>query len=294
MNELDLINNRRETKLTYKLWLKDWKKRHCERCLIRPLTPTSCYLCFQKRQIGFRCAFFPNFIYHSEVKVCSGLYDTGSCFCNNCQELIRKWLKERKCSCEFSLGGYSDNHSIHYYRSTINGLVKPLFKGSKLWINLACRSCEKTIQTFKLNCSCYLEQKKHQHLYSKKRCLNCVVGLFVRELSKKELRKKYKNYCQSWQERAEVEAEISIKKQYQYDGVNYWAECSFCEGEIRGKQKDKEPLSRNKVSFWTGKEIDGRIICNDCLRKKEQVKLLGGLSKIKKQMLYNYRLRGIV
>jgi len=48
-----------------------------------------------------------------------------------------------------------------------------------------------------------------------------VVGLFVRELSKKELRKKYKNYCQSWQERAEVEAEISIKKQYQYDGVNY-------------------------------------------------------------------------
>jgi hypothetical protein len=152
----------------------------------------------------------------------------------------------------------------------------------------------KLIQTFKLNCSCYLEQKEHQHSYSREKCLNCAVGYYVRPLSEADLRKKYKDYCQNWQAKAEIQAQISIKKQYKYDGESYWAECSFCSNEIRGKQKDKEPLSRNKVSFWSGNETDQRIICNSCLREKERIKLLGELGKTKRQMLYNYRTRGII
>jgi len=76
-----------------------------------------------------------------------------------------------------------------------------------------------------------------------------VVGDYIRPLSETDLQSKYKNYCQDWQEKKKIQAQISIKKQYKYDGDNFWAECSFCAGEIRGKQKDKEALSRNKVSF---------------------------------------------
>jgi hypothetical protein len=215
-------------------------------------------------------------------------------FWANCQELVKKWLKKRNCSCQFSLAGYSDHHPIHNYRSTINGLVKPLFKGSKLWIKLVCRSCEKVIQTFKLGCACYLKQKEHQHKYSAEKCLSCVLGDYTRPLSEWDLKKKYREYCQNWQAWAEVQAQISLKKQYKYDGVNYWAECSFCQGWIKGQQKDKEPLSRNKVSFWTEKEIDERIICNSCLRENKKVIKTLNIQGVKRQMLYNYRLRRII
>ena len=173
-------------------------------------------------------------------------------------------------------------------------MIKPFFKGSKLWIKLVCRSCEKLIKTFKLNCSCYLEQKKHSHWYSSQKCLNCVIGLYARPLSEGDLKKQYKQYCQVWQERKEIEAGISIKRSYQYDGISYWAECSFCSNIIKGKQKDKEPLSRNKVSFWTEKESDGRIICNACLRGNKKVIKELNIKGTKRQMLYNYRLRNII
>jgi hypothetical protein len=52
-------------------------------------------------------------------------------------------------------------------------------------------------------------------------------------------------------------------------GLIIWAECSFCKGEIRGKVKDKEPLSRNKVSFWSRDEKDQRIIW-DMFQQKEE------------------------
>ncbi|CAG8597724.1 8136_t:CDS:2 [Diversispora eburnea] len=61
-----------------------------------------------------------------------------------------------------------------------------------------------------------------------------------------EYQEKYQQYCQNWQERTEIQAQISIRQQYKYDGESYWAKCSFCPNEIRGKKKDKEPLSRNK------------------------------------------------
>lgn len=295
MNSNNLINSTINKKLSYELWLEEYKKRYCRECLIGVPAPESCYVCHQKRKIGFNCARCSHFVYYSETpsKTCTGLYETGSCFCSNCQELIRKWLKERKCACEFSLTGYSAGHSIHAYSSTINGLVKTFFKGSKLWVKLVCRSCEKVIQSFGLGCYCYLKQKEHSHLYSKQRCLNCVIGDYVRPLSEWDLKEKYQEYCQEWQVKEEIQAQISIKKQYKYDGVSYWAECSFCKGEIRGKVKDKGSLSRNKVSFWTGNEADRRVICNSCLRDKKVVKELV-IKGVKRQILYNYRGRGII
>ncbi len=204
INELTPINPKYNLKLTYELWLTDWKKKHCERCLISVPTPANCYLCYQERKIGFRCSRCSHFIYYSETQnvaggqnqVCGGSYDTGACFCADCQGLIKKWLEERNCLCEFSLAGYSVGHSIHNYRSTIQGLVKPLFKGRKLWIKLFCRSCGKVIQSFKLNCSCYLQQKEHQHKYSAKRCLSCATGAYIQPLSIGDLQKKYQKYCQ--------------------------------------------------------------------------------------------------
>ena len=300
-NRNNLISSNNKEKLTYELWLKNWKERHCQQCLIGVLTPDSCYICYQQSKTGFCCGVCAKFIYYSEGKICGGLYDTGSCFCANCQGLIKKHLESksntsqrRKCSCEFSLAGYSSGHSIHQYYSTINGLIKPFFKGSKLWIKLVCRSCEKVIQTFKLGCACHLEQKKHSHLFNSRECLNCVIGLYTRPLSEGDLKVKYKDYCQTWQIHAEIQAERTIKKSYKYDGMSYWAECSFCAGEIRGKQKDKEPLSRNRVSFWTGEEKDGRIICNACLRGNKKVVRGLNIRGTKRQMLYNYRLRGII
>lgn len=289
-----MYNSSDKQKLTYELWLKEWKKRYCKECLSGVPNPQSCYLCYQERKIGFNCAKCSHFIYYSEAQICTGLYETGTCFCTNCQKMIKKALESKNCDCEYSLTGYSTGHSIHSYSSAINGLVKSFFRGSKLWIKLVCRSCEKIIQTFKLGCDCYLKQKKHSHLYSGQRCLNCAIGGYIRPLSEWDLRKKYQEYCQLWQEKTEIQAQISIKKQYKYDGEGYWAECSFCGGEIKGKVKDKEPLSRNKVGFWTENLADERVVCNTCLRKKELVKLMGELSKIKKQMLYNYRGRGIV
>ena len=221
VNRNNLINSNNKEKLTYELWLKNWKERHCQQCLIGVLTPDSCYLCYQQSKSGFRCGVCAKFIYYSEEKICGGLYDTGSCFCAGCQKLIKKHLGSRNCTCEFSLAGYSVGHSIHHYRLTIQGLVKPFFKGSKLWIKLVCRSCEKLIKTFKLNCSCYLEQKKHSHLFSSRECLNCAVGVYVRPLSEGDLKKQYKQYCQIWQERKEIEAVISIKRSYKYDGISY-------------------------------------------------------------------------
>lgn len=264
-------------------------------------TPESCYLCYREIKIGFSCAKCSHFIYYSETRsvaggqrqICTGLYETGTCFCDTCQELIKKWLGSRKCVCEFSLAGYSTGHSIHNYRLTINGLVKPFFKGSKLWVKLVCRSCEKVIKSFGLGCDCYLKQKEHSHLYSRERCLSCRVGDYVRPLSEWDLKEKYQQYCQDWQLKAEIQAQISIKNQYKYDGVNYWAECSFCANEIRGKVKDKGGLSRNKASFWTENLSDKRIICNGCLRNKKVVKELG-IKEVKRQMLYNYRGRGII
>lgn len=255
--------------------MEEWKKRHCKECLSDVPTPESCYICHQERKSGFNCAKCLHFTYYSDNQICTGFYETGTCFCVKYQGMIKKALENKNCDCEFSLIGYSVGHSIHN-----NGLVKPFFRGSKLCIKLVCRSCEKIIQTFKLNCSCHLEQKKHQHLYSRERCLNCATGDYVRLLSKADLEQKYQTHCQNWQEKTEIQAQISIKKQYKYDGASYWAGCSFCEGEIRGKVKDKEPLSRNKVSFWTENESDRRIICNTCLRKKEVVKLMGELDAV--------------
>jgi hypothetical protein len=292
-NKNNLINSTSKEKLTYELWLKEYRKKHCETCLIGVPNPHSCYVCYQERKAGFHCSHCSRFIYYSEGQVCEGLYNTGTCFCNKCQGLIKKWLGNKNCACEYSLAGYSAGHSIHNYRLTINGLVKPFFKGSKLWIKLVCRSCSKVIKSFGLNCSCYLKKKEHQHLYSKERCLNCAIGDYVRPLSKGDLRSKYKEYCQEWQEREEIWAQISIKRQYQYGGESYWAECSFCGGDIRGKVKDKGGLARNKVSFWTGEEVDGRVICGGCLRDKKVVKELG-IKRVKRQMLYNYRGRRMV
>lgn len=294
MNNLTDINPTKQEKLTYQLWLEDWKKRYCERCLNGVPKPDSCWICYQVGKTGFSCSHCSQFVYYVESRVCAGAYETGSCFCENCQGLIKKWLGKRNCVCEYSLAGYSAGHSIHNYRETINGLVKPFFKGSKLWGKLVCRSCSKIIKSFGLGCACYLEQKKHQHLFNKEKCLPCAVGEYVRPLSEWDLKRRYQQYCQHWQEKREIWAEIAVKKQYKYDGESYWAECSFCGGEIRGKVKDKEPLSRNKVGFWTENEVDERIICNGCLRDKKKVKEMGKLSEIKRQMLYNYRRRGLI
>lgn len=293
MNTNKQINTKIEQKLTYELWLKEYKNKRCRECLIGVPNPTACYICFQQNWTGFHCSRCSHFTYHYEGKVCGGSYDTGSCFCIKCQNLIKKALGEKKCVCEYSLIGFSSGHSIHNYHLTIKGLIKPFFKGSKLWIKLVCRSCEKLIQSFKLGCDCYLKQKEHSHLYNRESCLNCAIGNYVRPLSEWDLQRKYKDYCLNWQEKAEIHAEISIKKQYKYDGEGYWAKCSFCEGEIKGKQKDKEDLSRNKVSFWTSKDEDERVVCNWCLRSKKVLKRLE-IKGIKRQMLYNYRARGII
>jgi len=294
MNRNNPINPTSKEKLTYELWLLDYKKNHCQQCLIGVPAPTACYLCYQQSRIGFHCSVCSFFIYYSEGKVCGGQYDTGTCFCATCQKLIKKHLERRNCSCEFSLLGYSAEHSIHNYCLNINGLIEPFFKRSKLWVKLVCRSCEKLIQTFKLACDCYLEQKKHSHLFSSQACLSCIVGFSTHPLSEGDLKKKYQEYCQIWQERKEIKAQISIKQLYQYDGVNYWAGCSFCSNIIRGKQKDKEPLSRNRVSFWTEKESDGRIICNGCLRGNKEVLKELKIKGVRRQMLYNYRARELI
>lgn len=162
-----------------------------------------------------------------------------------------------------------------------------------MWVKLVCRSGEKVIKSFKLGCDCYLEQKKHSCLYNKNKCLNCMIGGYVRPLSEVELEQKYWEYGQIWSERQEIKAQKTVKQQYKYDGVSYWAECSFCSNEIKGKQKHQGALSRNKVSFWTGDLTDDRVVCGDCLRSKTVIKELG-IKGIRRQMLYNYRRRGIV
>lgn len=292
-NRLNSINPKKEIKLTYELWLEDWKKRYCKECLISVPAPQNCYICFQERKIGFSCVRCSRFIYCSEAQICAGFYEVGSCFCERFQEVIKKHLGNKNCFCEFTLAGYSAGHPVHNYRLTINGIVKSFFKGSKLWVKLICRSCEKVIQSFKLGCDCHLEQKKHQHLYSKDRCLNCAINNCVRPLSEEDLQNKYQQYCQIWQEQEEIHARQLIKKQYKYDGMNYWAKCSFCKREIKGQKSHQEPLSRNKVSFWTGNEADERIICGRCLRDKKLVKELK-IKGVKRQMLYNYRKKQLI
>jgi len=292
-NRNKTINSSNKEILTYELWLEEWKKRYCGECLAGIPNPENCYLCWQERKIGFSCSCCSKFIYHSEGKICAGLYETGSCFCSKCQNLIQKWLGKKECACKYSLAGYSKGHSIHSYKITINGLVKPFFRGNRLWIKLVCRSCERLIQSFKLGCECYLKQREHEHKYSKQQCLNCASGGYVRPLLDWDLRQKYQTYVQNWKEKAEIKAQTALKGQYKYDGVRYWAECSFCAGEVKGRQKDKEPLSRNKVGFWTENLKDERVICRECLRKKKLVKELR-IKGTRKQMLYNYRRRGLI
>lgn len=237
--------------------------------MIGASNPQSCYPCYQKRKIGFNCVRCSRFIYYSEAQLCTGLYETGSCFCAKCQGLIKKALESKNCDCGFSLVGYSVGHSIHSYSSAINGPVKPFFRGSKLWIKLVCRSCEQVIETFKLNCLCYLEQKKHQHLYSRERCLNCATGDYVRPLSEADLKQKYQTYCQNWQEKTEIQAQISIKKQYKYDGVSYWQNVPFVKGKLEAKLKIKNLYRGTKWVFGLGmRVIGGLFVILACEKKR--------------------------
>jgi hypothetical protein len=48
---------------------------------------------------------------------------------------------------------------------------------------------------------------------------------------------------------------------------SYFAWCSFCNGKIIGKSKDKGVKNRNKVSFWSGRIGEERLVCNGCLRE---------------------------
>jgi len=92
MNRNKLINSNDKQKLTYELWwLEEYKKEHCKECLIGVLSPNSCYVCYWEIKIGFSCALCSCFIYYSEGQICGDSYDTGSCFCANCQGLIKNF-----------------------------------------------------------------------------------------------------------------------------------------------------------------------------------------------------------
>ena len=109
---------------------KEWKKRYCRECLRGVINPREFYLCWQERKIGFNCKGCLKFI---EEKACAGFYETGSCFCKVCQDLIRKWLERKEYACEYPLKGYSERHSIHGYREAINGLVEVFFLREGYW-----------------------------------------------------------------------------------------------------------------------------------------------------------------
>jgi hypothetical protein len=46
-----------------------------------------------------------------------------------------------------------------------------------------------------------------------------------------------------------IKSGLSYQKIKENSQKNYFACCSFCKGEVVGKQKDKEVLARNKVGF---------------------------------------------
>jgi len=80
-----------------------------------------------------------------------------------------------------------------------------------------------------------------------------VIGLYTRSLPEGDLKRKYREYCQIWQERKEIEAEISIKRSYKYDGISYWAECLFVRGKLKGSRKIRSLYLGIELVFELGK-----------------------------------------
>jgi hypothetical protein len=143
-----------------------------------------------------------------------------------------------------------------------------------LWLCPGCRKC------LVYSLESRLETTMYNQLPSN--CSRC--GWKKKHLTKKQ-QQKITNQV--------IKSGLSYQKIKENSQKNYFACCSFCKGEVVGKQKDKEVLARNKVGFWTEKESEERIICGGCLRDKQVVKELG-IKGIKRQMLYNYRRRGLV
>jgi hypothetical protein len=49
---------------------------------------------------------------------------------------------------------------------------------------------------------------------------------------------------------------------------------------IKGQEKNKQPLEKNMVQFWSGDRKEGRLICDYCLRKPEAVRELKIADKV--------------
>jgi hypothetical protein len=143
------------------------------------------------------------------------------------------------------------------------------------------------------NFACWIKQPEHQHEYSSEKCLKCAIGLDSGSVDRNQLENEYWRYCESWRVYAEIENEKRIKSNYRKINDQYYAFCYFCQAIIKGRRKNKRPLHRNLVNFWTEDKLDDRLICSECLKKKKIIKELN-ITKRRKQLLYNYRNREII
>jgi hypothetical protein len=96
-----------------------------------------------------------------------------------------------------------------------------------------------------INCNCWLEQL-HECLFDGEKCLECLIG---KPYPSTDLNKRYEEYKRDKLKEIAKRAEYNIKESYTYIGASYYANCSFCQGMIRGRKDHKEALGRNKVSF---------------------------------------------
>ena len=273
-------NTIREKKLPFTAWKKYWEKGHCRECDVGIPNPLVCYVCVLEQWHSFRCAKCQSYIFLSEKPVCAGLFATGECLCVNCQAIIQ----QVKVCHEYSRAGYSVEQLIHKYSAAeISREIKLFFRGENLWAKILCRFCEKRAVMVKLGCFCYKEQKKHdEHKYSSSKCLDCYRGYWPQKLDEKGWKKIYREYCEEWKWRQELDANKNIRGAYQFYGVGggYWAKCSFCDHLIKGQETHKKPLEKNLVQFWSRDNKDGRLICDYCLTRREIVWELGIEKKI--------------
>ncbi|RHZ35756.1 hypothetical protein [endosymbiont GvMRE of Glomus versiforme] len=89
-----------------------------------------------------------------------------------------------------------------------------------------------------------------------------------------------------------IKSGLSYQRSKKTASKNYFAWCSFCEGVIVGKQKDKGVKNRNQIRFWTDKVGEEKLICNKCLRENGEFQQLL-LGKYKGRWR-KYKSRGLI
>lgn len=87
--------------------------------------------------------------------------------------------------------------------------------------------------------------------------ISCSCGWKKKRLSKRE-QKKIADQT--------IKSKVSYQSRPKIGSKAYLAWCSFCNGKIIGKVKDKGVKNRNQLRFWTDKVSEERLVCNKCVR----------------------------